>query len=531
MHTELSQKQIGHLQGLLDGEVETDPVLREAYAMDASPCYRYPMAVVFPRDAGACEALVRFALAEGVSLTPRGAGTSLAGQTVGRGLIVDLSRHMDAIMEIDPQRRRARVQPGVIPAVLNARLAPHGLMFAPDPSTRDRCCIGGMAGNNSWGLHAPRDGTTRDHVLAMEALLSDGSVVRFEALDTRQLAVRREQQDLEGRIYRGLSELIGSRLVSIRQHYPGFRGVPSNAGYALDTLARMRPWTPAGLALNLAPFLCGSEGTLALVTELELRLTPIPPHRTLVCLPFASLEAALAKVAGIMQKQPAALELLDPHILEFARQDPVQRSRCRWLPETTQALLLVEFSGDDEASVMAQAEELEKDLSVSAGTLLRGEAIDAVWELRRAGLQMIMDLPPERRAATGIEDTAVTVADLPAYVEAVHRVLARHGLEAVNYGPVSMGGMHIRPLLGRIDPGQTAPIEALLDEVAAITATFGGSLSAKHGDGLLRCRRVAATLGPELAVLMAGVKQLFDPRGIFNPEQSPGPQGQKPGKF
>ena len=349
MRENLGWGQIGQLQTVLDGEVETDAARRQAYAMDASPCYRYPLAVVYPRHARDCQALVRFALAEGASLTPRGAGTSLAGQTVGRGLILDLSRHMDAIIEIDPERRRARVQPGVIPAVLNARLAPHGLMFAPDPSTRDRCCIGGMAGNNSWGLHAPRDGTTRDHVLAMEAVLGDASVAHFEALGGRQWAACREQQDLEGHICRRLDELVTSHLGLIRRHYPGFHGVPSNAGYALDTLARMRPWTSTGPALNPAPFLCGSEGTLALVTELELRLTPIPGHRVLLCLPFASLGEALEAVGGIMQKGPAALELLDHHILEFARQDPVQRGRCHWLPAAAQALLLVEFSGDDKA--------------------------------------------------------------------------------------------------------------------------------------------------------------------------------------
>ncbi len=504
----------------LRGEVLTDAATLAIYQHDASPCECLPLAVVRPFDAADCQTLLSFARSHHLPLTARGAGTSLAGQSVGEGLVVDFSASMNRILAIDAERKTARVQPGVILADLNRALQGHGLMFAPDPSTLERCNIGGMVGNNSWGIHAIAYGTTRDHLQAARLLLADGTELVCEPLDAVQWQARCCAGGREGEIYRGLKSLLEANLDLIRQAYPTYRGIPNNAGYALDVLAEMQPWQPQGRPFNLAPFLCGSEGSLGLATEFSLRLIKRPTHRAMAVLAYRDLYAALGQVEAALTFPVAALELLDQHVLALAAQQ-FRAANHAWLCAESPALLVMEMAGED-ADLLAEdmraaLQALGQAAAVTAIWRIEEQQIDTVWAIRRAGLQMLMEQPFAERAVTGIEDSAVAVSDLPEYVRQVHELLASYRLDSVNYGPVSMGGLHIRPRLNRSATDLAPDIEALLQALAEIVARFGGTLSAKHGDGRLRGALISQTLGLPVVELLQEVRQLFDAEGIMNP--------------
>ena len=414
------------------GELLTDPPTRALYATDASPYQRLPLGVVRPRHRDDCIKLMQFAARHRIPLIPRGAGTSLAGQCVGEGLVVDLTHRMNRILAIDIDRRRARVQPGVVLTDLNDTLRPYGLRFAPDPSTANRCTIGGMVGNNAWGVHAVRDGTTRDSVEAIEALLSDGSPVWFGPLEEGERRQRLALPSREGEIYRTVCQLLEANLTRIRARYPGARGIPNNAGYALDVIARQQPWEPQGLPFNLAPLLCGAEGTLALITEVTVQLTTSPQSRVLICAHFHSLEEAMRGVEVAMRIAPAAVELLDRRVLELTRENPEQSRHRFWIEGAPEAVLLIEFAGDDEGQLLMQAQKLVDHYRVSvlgyAFSVLTGEEIDPVWELRRAGLGLLMGMPGSRKAVSGIEDVAVRVTDLPRFTREALELTRSQGI-------------------------------------------------------------------------------------------------------
>jgi FAD/FMN-containing dehydrogenase/Fe-S oxidoreductase len=507
----------------LAGELLTDRLSRLLYATDASPHQKMPLAVARPKYRDDCVTLMRFAAQERLPLIPRAAGTSLAGQCVGDGLVIDVTRHMNSIVSIDPERRRARIQPGVIRDDLNDALSPLGLMFAPDPSTANRCTIGGMFGNNAWGSHALRYGTTRDHLLSVEAVLIDASVVRFGPLNDSQLRDKLALANLEGRIYRAVFETIDRHRTLILDRFPRPDGIPRNAGYSLDVLALGQPWESRGPPFNLARLLCGSEGTLALVTEIEVGLVPLPVRRRLVCVQFDSLLQALSAVAVALGYQPAALELVDQHILALTKTNLEQQRNRFWIEGDPAAVLLIDFVDETGDEVNAAIEGLMAELHSRnlgyARKVLDSPLRERALALRAAGLGLLMGLPGPVKAVTGIEDTAVAVKDLPAYAEAVLAIMARHGVDCVVFGPAGRGLLHLRPLLDLSSRDGKRLYQRILEEVFDEVIHFGGTISAKHGDGRLRSPYLPAMLGEELYGLLRRIKDAFDPHDLLNPHK------------
>jgi FAD/FMN-containing dehydrogenase len=509
--------QIDLLRAHIAGDVLSDAATRRAYASDASPYRQTPMAVVRPRDRDDVVTLQQIAAEHRLAVIPRAAGTSLAGQCVGPGIVVDMGAYQHHILEFDPGMRRVTVQPGVVRDVLNRQLAPHRLLFAPDPSTTDRCQIGGMIGNNAWGLHAVGLGTTREHVTALELVLADGTVIDVRALNAAQLGARCERGDREGNLYRAVTEAIGGHAPSIAAGYPSTRGITSNSGYALDALLRGQPWKGHGPRFNLAGLLCGAEGTLAIVTAATLKLIETPVAARLCCLHFDDVGQALNSVSAICETGPVALELLDRAILRVADLHAEQRANRFWLSGDPGAVLLVEYAGTTPDGVEAQLRGLLQLHAPRAASVVDGADIERVWALRRAALKMLMEAEGGLRAITGIEDAAVAVKDLPAYYAEVQTILAGAGLAHYVYGPVGMGSLHVRPELAVDRRYALAEYERLLDEVAAITVRYGGSFSCKHGDGRMRGKYLEAVLGAGPVAAMRQVKAAFDPAGILNP--------------
>ena len=516
-----SEFHLEKLDGEIAGELFTDLTSRRLYATDASPLEQIPLGVVRPRQVSDCVKIMQHAAREGIPLILRGAGTSLAGQCVGPGLVVDMSRYLDQIVDIDVRRQLARVQPGVVLADLNDALHQSGLMFAPDPSTGNRCTIGGMVGNNAWGMHAIRCGTTRDHVEAMEAVLSDASVVRLGPLDDDAREAKLHLESLEGEIYRTVSLILNNNLDAIHRCYPSVRGIPNNAGYALDVLAAQQPWDPKGQPFNLAPFLCGSEGTLALVTELTLRLQAIPAQSVVICAHFDHLDEALQGVDVAMAASPSAVELLDRHILGLTEQNLEQRRNRFWIKGDPDAVLLIELTAEHHGDLRVRQHDLVHSYRCRslgyAFPAFRSPELERVWDLRRASLGLLMGMLGRRKAVTGIEDTAVPVSELAAYVRDIQRLMRLHGTSCVVYGSASMGLLHLRPQLDLKASADRATFEILLQEVAALVARYGGSFSGKHGDGRLRGRYLANTLRPEIVELLREIKLTFDPQDLLNP--------------
>ncbi|HYE35184.1 FAD-binding and (Fe-S)-binding domain-containing protein [Methylocaldum sp.] len=511
------------LSRVLEGELLTDRLSRLLYATDASPHQKMPLAVARPRHRDDCAALMTFAARERLPLIPRAAGTSLAGQCVGDGLVIDFTRHMNRILSIDSERRRVRVQPGVIRDDLNDALRPLGLMFAPDPSTSNRCTIGGMFGNNAWGSHALRYGTTRDHVLSVEVILSGGSVARFESVTDEQLRKKLALDNLEGRIYRAVFQAIDRHRTLILERFPCPDGIPRNAGYPLDVLAHGQPWEPRGPPFNLTRLLCGSEGTLVLVSEIEIKLVPLPTKRRLVCVEFDSLPQALSAVAVVLGHKPSAVELVDRHILTLTKTNLEQQRNRFWIEGDPAAVLLVDFVDETGDGVDAAVESLMTELHTRnlgyARKVLDSPFRERALALRAAGLGLLMGIPGSVKAVTGIEDTAVAVADLPAYAEAVLSIMASHSTDCIVFGPAGWGVLHLRPLLDLGSPDGRRLYERILEEVFERVIRFGGTISAKHGDGRLRAPYLAGMLGDELYELLHGIKAAFDPQDLLNPHK------------
>jgi FAD/FMN-containing dehydrogenase/Fe-S oxidoreductase len=497
-----------------------DEATRRAYATDASHYQRLPLAVALPRTRQDCVALVQFAAAHGVPLVARAGGTSLAGQVVGPGLLVDTSRYLRGIIEVDVEQGFARVEPGVVVAELNEQLRPLGLHFAPDPSTATRATVAGVIGNNAWGAHAPRDGTTREHVQSVELLAGTGETLQLGALNSAQVREKAAQADREGGIYRTLQEQVGTHHREILARYPPPDLVPCNMGYALHVLARGQPWNERGAPLNLSALVCGSEGTLGLVTQAQVRLTPLPQFAAVICAHFTSLAQAVAAVAVARAQAAAAVELLDRAILDLTLRHLGYRRHGRWIVGNPAAVLLIEFTGSRAADVVARAEGLASTLRAGgsyAAPCLVPPASEAPWALRRAGLGLLMGMGGPAKPVTLVEDSAVPVAVLPEFVAAAGAVMARHGLDCVYYGSVGMGLIHLRPRIDLHTPQGRALLQPLTEEIAQLLLHFGGSLSAKHGDGRLRSGFLTTMLGADIAGAMRTVKQAFDPENIFNP--------------
>jgi FAD/FMN-containing dehydrogenase/Fe-S oxidoreductase len=511
---------LDRIRSSIAGTLRDDPVHRVLYATDASLYELVPAGVVFPRSAADVAVIVREAAAAGLPLTPRGAGTSLAGQAVGPGLIVDLGRHMNRVLDVDVEARTARVQPGVVRDDLNRLLAPHGLHFAPETSTTDRCMIGGMIGNNSCGSRSIVYGTTRDHVLSLDVVLSDGAPVQLGSLGRDAW---RETVDAGGRLGEALSTLervIGTSHDAIRAAFPRSEVQRRNTGYALDLLADS--WLGGSTEdADLAAFFCGTEGTIGLVTEATIRLTPLPAARALLASHFADVPESMRATVALVEQGPAAVELMDKRILDLAALN-AEQERNRWFIEGDPgALLITEFhaatQGDADAKVEAAIADLHARGMGYAHVIIPPARARSVWALREAGLGVLFGKPGDVKPITIVEDTAVAVDELPAFVDAFIEIMDRHAIDCVYYGHASVGELHLRPELNPKDAGDVQKAEAVAGEVADLVRRFGASLSGEHGDGRLRSPFIDRSMRAPVSDWLREVKRAFDPDGLLNP--------------
>jgi FAD/FMN-containing dehydrogenase/Fe-S oxidoreductase len=502
------------LTGALDGEVAFDDYTRHLFSQDASMYAITPAGVVYPRHAEDVEATVRLAGQAGLPVLARGAGTSLVGQTIGPGIVMDTSRHMHAITELDPGARTARVQPGVVQDDLNRAAAPHGLMFGPDTSTSNRATIGGMIGNNSAGSGSLRFGMTIDHVLEMDLVLADASTTRWGVLDEDERARRAAGDSLESRILRGLPGILTDHADAIATGFPQYWR--RAGGYRLDRLA-------GGPPFDLAKFLVGSEGTLAVTTSALVGLVPKPSKQVFAVGHFDSVLACIAATEDALSMDPAGVEMIDKTILDLSRRKIEYAGLGRILEGDPEALLFVSFTGDDEAELAASVDRLAAlwEKHGHGYATLRAVTADQQRDLlkvRKSALGLLMAASEgARRPLAFVEDTAVAPEHLAEYTARFRDVLDRHGLEAGFYGHCSVGCLHIRPFVDLTEPGQVEVMRAVAVEIKDLVREYGGANSSEHGDGLARSEFNRELFGEELYEAMREVKQLFDPSLVLNP--------------
>ncbi|HWD05448.1 MAG TPA: FAD-linked oxidase C-terminal domain-containing protein [Amycolatopsis sp.] len=505
------------LRERLDGEVAFDDYTRHLFSRDASMYSITPLGVVFPRHADDVQAAVEVAGELGVPIVPRGGATSLAGQTVGPGLVLDLSRHLNRIIELDPVARTAIVEPGVVQDQLNQAAAAHGLMFGPDTSTSNRATIGGMIGNNSAGSGSLTYGMTIDHVRALDVVLSDGSTARLEPVDEPERRRRAAAPTLEGRIYRALPELVAGNEETITGGMPAFWR--RAGGYRLDRLAGLAPGDP----FDLAKFVVGSEGTLLVVTRAVVDLVPKPARTVYAVGHFTDTPGAIAATTDALGCQPHQVELMDRTILELSRQKIEFAGLGDILVGDPGALLFVSFTGEDEAELVGKLDRLEalwRQNGHGYHTLRAVTPADqsALLKVRKSSLGLLMAAGEgTRRPLAFVEDTAVDPASLPEYTKRFKEILDDHHLEAGFYGHCSVGCLHIRPFVDLTKPDEVARMRAVAEAVKDLVAEYGGVNSSEHGDGLARSEFNREIFGEQLYEAMREVKRIFDPGGILNP--------------
>ena len=494
-------------------DILIDRPSRLLYATDASLYEMEPVAVVFPRTPADAAAAVGVARSHGVPILPRGGGTSLAGQGVNHAVVLDFTRHMSAILDLDPDRQIVRVQPGLVLSELNKAARHYGLHYPIDPSTANRATIGGGIGNNSCGTHSGLYGKTVDVVESLDVILSDGADMRFEQTDERRLRAIIDAGGREGRLYRDLRDLAERERAEIARRFPD---IPRRvSGYNLDTLL-----DPDGV--NLSQMVVGSEGTLAVVTEATVQLAPLPARRGILAAHFDTLiEAAEATVAA-NSHSPAAIELVDEIIIERCRSSVGYAPLASFVVGNPGAILLIECFADNDAQLTQQLRAIEAELqSRSMGyacvTETNPSAQARMWQMRQAGLGLLMSMHGDPKPGAFVEDTAVPPERLPEFVARFDAAVRGKGLRAGYYGHAAAGCLHIRPVVNVKDPVGLEQTEALASEIADLVVEFGGSLSGEHGDGIVRGAFLEKMFGPQLVDAFRETKRIFDPDGLLNP--------------
>ena len=521
-----NRRKFDELAARLDGEVFTDNLRLTVYSTDASAYKEKPVAVVYPRHENDIRELVRFSAREKITLIPRTAGTSLAGQVVGSGIVVDVSRHMTEILEVNEKERWVRVQPGVILDELNIALKGTGLFFSPETSTGSRSMIGGMIGNNSCGLHSIVYGAARDHTISVRAVLADGSVAEFGPLGGQQFTEKLQLDGFEGSIYRGMDEILADpeNQKEIREQYPDPGVVRRNTGYALDELLNSPQYlgNQAKYAdFNLCRLIAGSEGTLLFISEAKLNLLPLPPsNKALVPVHFESVMAAIRGNLVALRHRPAAVELMDKTILDCTMENIVQRKNRFFLEGDPGAILIVELVDGNPDVLDRRIAAMEKDMRDSGlgyhFPVVKGKDIAKVWELRKAGLGVLSNIPGEGIPVSVIEDTSVNVEFLENYISEFNKILEGYGLECVYHAHISVGELHLRPILNLKDPKDVQLFHDIALDIARLVKKYRGSLSGEHGDGRLRGEFIELMVGEKNFKLIRRVKEIFDPEGRFN---------------
>ena len=519
----------GKLQKLstkLQGDLYYDTTMRTLYATDASAYREMPLAVSIPKSKKDILTLIQFANEHQTNLIPRTAGTSLAGQVVGSGIIVDVSKHFTKIIELNVKESWVRVEPGVIRDELNLFLHAHGLYFGPETSTANRAMIGGMVGNNSCGSNSVVYKSTREHLMEVTAFLSDGSEVVFKSLSLDDFHAKCELPTLEGSIYKTTRSMLGQyeNQVEIKKEFPKKSVERRNTGYAIDVLVDMAPFTAGGEDFNFCSLIAGSEGTLAFITEIKLHLNPLPEKEVgLLCVHFNSIDEALrANLIGLKYK-PSASELIDHYILECTKENIEQSKNRFFVQGDPGAILVIEFTKKTREEITHITDQVAADMR-EAGLgyhfpVLFGQDTKKIWTLRKAGLGLLGNLPGDEKAVPVIEDTAVDVVDLPNYIRDFNAILVKHNLHAVHYAHAGSGEIHLRPIINLKTVEGNALFRTIAQEVATLVKKYQGSLSGEHGDGRLRGEFIQQMVGDKNYALLKNVKYIWDANNIFNPNK------------
>jgi FAD/FMN-containing dehydrogenase/Fe-S oxidoreductase len=519
-------RKLQELSAALEGEIFYDNTMRTLYATDASAYREMPLAVAIPKSIEDIKTLIGFARREKTSLIPRTAGTSLAGQVVGKGIITDVSKHFTRILELNKEEGWVRVQPGVVRDELNLFLKEHGLYFGPETSTANRAMIGGMVGNNSCGSNSVVYRSTREHLLEVKALLSDGSEAEFKALGIDAFHQKCEGNNLEAHIYRTLRSLLGNyeNQEEIRREFPKKSIERRNTGYALDLLLETAPFTAGGEPFNFCKLIAGSEGTLAFITEIKLNVVPLPPKEIgLLCVHFTSIDESLRANLIALKYKPSASELIDHYILDCTK-DNIEQSKNRFFVlGDPGAILVIEFARETREEIREIAARVEAEMK-AAGLgyhfpLLFGEDSKKIWTLRKAGLGLLSNLPGDEKAVPVIEDTAVDVHDLPAYIADFNKILEKYKLYSVHYAHAGSGEIHLRPIINLKTKEGNRLFRTIAEEIAALVKKYQGSLSGEHGDGRLRGEFIRQMVGEKNYGLLRQIKSTWDPEHIFNPHK------------
>lgn len=518
------QSKLISLKNSLGGELLTDNMTCAMYATDASVYRELPVAVAYPKDEPDIKKLIDFALKEKISLIPRTAGTSLAGQCVGNGIVVDVSRHMNRILEVNEKEKWVRVQPGVIRDELNVCLRQYGLFFGPNTSTANRAMIGGMVGNNSCGSYSIIYGTTRDHVIELKTILSDGSDAVFKAVTNSEFEEKCKGGRLENNLYRQIWEELSKPGMQeeIRKEFPKKEIHRRNTGYAVDVLLDTSPFTPGKPGFNFCKLLAGSEGTLAFTTEIKLNCVPVPPkEQLLVCAHFNSVDESLRAVLIARKYKPRAIELMDKNILECTKENIEQRKNRFFVQGNPDAILIIEFGANEKQEIEAASDRMIDELKVSQLGFhfpkVHPPSTGKVWKLREAGLGLLSNVKGDRKPVAVIEDTAVKVEDLPAYIREFSAMMDSFGQDPVYYAHAGAGELHLRPKLNLKNKEDIRQFKEIAFASAKLVKKYGGSLSGEHGDGRVRAEFIPMMLGENNYQLLRRIKQAWDPNSIFNP--------------
>jgi FAD/FMN-containing dehydrogenase/Fe-S oxidoreductase len=520
------KEKLKHLAESLEGQLFFDITMRTLYATDASAYREMPLAVAMPKSIEDIKKLIRFAHREKTSLIPRTAGTSLAGQVVGNGIIVDISKYFTQILELNQEEGWVRVQPGVVRDELNMFLKIHGLFFGPETSTANRAMIGGMVGNNSCGSNSVVYRSTREHLLEVKALLSDGSETTFKTLSIDDFHKKCEGESLEANIYRTVRSLLSNydNQVEIKKEFPKKSVERRNTGYAVDILLEAAPFTAGGEDFNFCKLIAGSEGTLAFITEIKLNVVPLPPKEIgLLCVHFNSIDEALRANLIALKYKPSASELIDHYILDCTKDNIEQRKNRFFVLGDPGAILVIEFAKENREEITSIAEQVEAEMK-AAGLgyhfpLLFGDETKKIWTLRKAGLGLLSNLPGDEKAVPVIEDTAVDVNDLPAYIHDFNEILKKYNLYSVHYAHAGSGEIHLRPIINLKTKEGNQLFRAIAEEIATLVKKYNGSLSGEHGDGRLRGEFIRQMVGEKNYQLLKDIKKAWDPHNIFNPNK------------
>ena len=519
------KEKLNLLKSSLEGELYYDEMIKKLYATDASAYREIPTAVALPKTVSDLKKLINFANDNNTSLIPRTAGTSLAGQVVGDGIVVDVSKYFTEIIEVNKAEKWVSVQPGVVRDDLNAYLNRYGLYFGPETSTANRAMIGGMVGNNSCGSNSVIYGSTREHVLSIKALLHDASEVEFKELNSYDFDEKCDSSnEIERKIYRDTRKLLSNKdnQKQIEDGFPKKEIPRRNTGYALDLLMNARPINGVKKDFNFCKLLAGSEGTLAMMTEIKLNLEPLPPkEKLLVCAHFETINESLEANLIALKYNPQACELMDHYILECTKNNINQSKNRFFINGDPGAILVVDLSRDtmEEAQMDAKSmiSEMEKKGLGYHFPILTGDDTGKIWGLRKAGLGLLSNMKGDAKPAPVIEDTAVDVNELPAYIREFNEILKKHGLYSVHYAHAATGELHLRPILDLKTVEGTRQFRTIAKEIAALVKKYKGSLSGEHGDGRLRGEFIKFMVGEDNYNLFKEVKETWDPNHIFNP--------------